>query len=137
MAEVPADASAEPVPVDAKVPWRMFLGIGAFMFLIAIIYSAMSSEAAGTVLLAVAGCLSTWCGAFLWLNTRKLHRPGADLEPHPDHWEPPASAYPLGVAVGLALVLNGLLIGTWFLIPGATLLAVSLGGLAQESRHRS
>ena len=52
---------------------RMFAGIGAFMFLLAIVYWFVSYEVAGTTMLALAGGLSMLTAVYLWLN-----------EPRPD-----------------------------------------------------
>ncbi len=124
--------------VDGQVPWRLFVAVGLFIGVSAIIYGATSKEHAGTVMLVTASILALWCGVFLWRNARRFERAGPDDTEHGESamYLPEASPWPVGIGLGLALALNGLLIGTWFLVPGATLLAVSLAGFARQSRHR-
>lgn len=133
-AELPDDT------VDAAVPWRFFVGIGLLVAVFAGIYWLMSYEPAGTVMLALSGILSLWSGTYLWLNLRRRrheHQAGPVVAEEGTHWEPHASVWPFGIAVGLALVLNGLLIGVWFLVPGVTALVLSLVGFVAESRRRA
>lgn len=123
---------------DAQVPWRVFAGVGGFIAVIAGIYAATSYEESGTVMLAVAAILGLWCSAFLWRNLRRFEAGGA-AEVGGDHaamYLPESSPWPLGIGLGVTLVLNGLLIGTWFLVPGVMVLAVAVGGFARQSRHR-
>ena len=129
--ELPAEATR-----DERVPWRMFVAIGAFIAVMATIYWFTTYERAGTVLLAVSSLLSLWAGTYLWLDVR---RPAPDGPPSVDEsasWLPHASLWPLGIGLSMALLLNGLLIGVWFLVPGLTLLAISIFGFATESRQR-
>ncbi|QXC61528.1 cytochrome c oxidase subunit 4 [Aquihabitans sp. G128] len=124
---------------DSQVPWRIFAFIGAFVLVISIIYGATSGEEAGAVMLTVAAILGLWCAVFLWRNLRRYeagtsgHR-GGD---HEAMYLPEASPWPFGIGLGLTLVLNGLLIGTWFLVPGVMVLVLSLAGFARQSRHRA
>jgi hypothetical protein len=134
----------EDVGVDTQVPWRVFGAVGAFVALLCVLYGATSGEEAGSALLAVAGLLGLWCGAFLWRDAAR-HRAGSGTGLGSDGtgadpaatYLPDASVWPLGIGLGATLVLNGLLIGTWFLVPGVMVLAVSLAGFARQSRHRS
>lgn len=122
---------------DAQVPWRVFGGVGAFIALMGAIYWTTSYERAGTVMLAVAAILGLWAGTFLWRAGRRLE--GAEPQVGAGDaaaYLPEASPWPLGIGAGLALVLNGLLIGTWFLVPGVMVLVVAIGGWARQSRHR-
>lgn len=126
---------------DGQVPWRVFVGIGGFVLASSALYGVVSGEEAGTAMLVGAGVLALWCGIFLFRTSR--HRAPGPTGPvafgdhrEPDHYLPEASPWPLGMGFGLALVLNGLLIGTWFLVPGSVVLAVSVAGFAQQSRHR-
>ena len=127
---------------DEQVPWRVFGAVGAFLLLLGVIYGALAYEAAGTVLLLIAGVLAGWCSVYLWLHARQLDAWGGPAhEPvGGDHtaaqWLPHASVWPLGTGLGLTLVFNGLLIGVWFLLPGAIVLGLSLFGFAIESRRR-
>jgi hypothetical protein len=130
--ELPGDADR-----DDQVAWRFFLSIGGFVAVMAAIYWFTTYEYAGSVLLALSAVLSTWAGVYLWLQVR---RPAVAEGPVVEHeaaaWLPHASVWPLGIALAMALILNGLLIGVWFLVPGLTLLAISVMGFAVESRRR-
>ena len=123
---------------DRRVPWRIFVALGAFVGLTAVIYGATSKEHAGTAMLTVASILGLWCGVFLWRNTRRFESPGEAGSPDGDGtaYLPDASPWPVGIGVGLALTLNGLLVGIWFLVPGVMVLGLSLAGFARQSRHR-
>lgn len=123
---------------DTNVPWRFFLAIGLILGVIAVVYLP-SGEEAGTVMLVVASILGLWCAVFLWRNGRALEAGNAVDAAHAGEeamYLPTASPWPLGIGAGLALVLNGLIIGIWFLVPGVMVLAVSIGGWARQSRHR-
>jgi predicted lipid-binding transport protein (Tim44 family) len=49
----------------------VFAGIGLFVLVMGGIYWATAYEEGGTVMLILAGVLSLWIGAFLWLQVRK------------------------------------------------------------------
>ncbi len=124
---------------DAQVPWRVFGGVGAFVAVMAAIYWFTSYENAGSVMLMVAAILGLWAGTFLWRAARRLEvaAPRSGAAPAEGAaFLPAASPWPLGIGLGFTLVLNGLLIGTWFLVPGVMVLAVSVAGWASQSRHR-
>lgn len=122
---------------DGRVPWRVFGAVGAFVALDAVIYGATSKEHAGTAMLAVASILALWCGTFLWRNARRFESAGPEVaEGEAAAYLPDASPWPVGIGLGVALALNGLLVGTWFLVPGLMVLAISLAGFARQSRHR-
>lgn len=124
---------------DGKVPWRVFGGIGAFIAVLGAIYWWTSYEHAGSVMLTVAAVLGLWAGAFLWRAARRIEvaPPGTSGPEQGTTYLPDASPWPIGIGLGLTLVLNGLLIGTWFLVPGVMVLAVSVLGWAHQSRHRA
>ena len=123
---------------DAEVPWRIFAFIGVFVLVVSIIYGATSGEEAGAVMLLVAAILGLFCAGFLWRNLRR-YEAGTSGHPGGEHeamYLPEASPWPFGIGLGLTLVLNGLLIGSWFLVPGGMVLATCLAGFARQSRHR-
>ena len=124
---------------DAHVPWRVFGGVGTFVAVMAAIYWFTSYENAGSVMLAVAAILGLWAGIFLWRVGRRMEASasgsGAQAEEGLE-FLPAASPWPLGIGLGFTLVLNGLLIGIWFLIPGLMVLGVAIAGWASQSRHR-
>lgn len=124
---------------DAPVPWRVFAFIGTVLAVIATVYWFTSYEQAGTAMLAVAAVMGLWIGVYLFRNLRRFEA-GTAGEPAGDHaamYLPEASPWPFGIGLGVTLVLNGLLIGAWFLVPGVMVLAVSLAGFARQSRHRA
>ena len=93
-------------------------------------------EAAGIVMLVVAAILSFFCGLFLWRASAHGADGAGGTEGEVDEFLPESSPWPFGIALGATLVLNGLLIGSWFLVPGVAVLGASLGGFARQSRHR-
>lgn len=128
---------------DRAVMWKIFAGV-AFIIGVLTIFYIPSREAAGIVMLAVASGLGIFCGVYMWRATARINARDQGLdalaESAPeasDHlFLPESSPWPFGIALGATLILNGLVIGTWFLVPGAMALAVSLGGFARQSRHR-
>ncbi len=165
MAETPPPGSVAPTEGprgheagrtdDAAVPWRVFLAVGTFVGVVAVIYWFTSYEEAGTALLALAAVLSLWCGVYLWLQ----QRPRPDQAPRPAPggvsseaearaeaggastggtaaYLPHASVWPFAIGLGAATVLNGLVLGTWVIVPGAALMALGVGGFVRQTRRR-
>jgi hypothetical protein len=122
---------------DARVPWRVFAGVGLVIAVIAGIYLATADERAGAVMLVLAAALALWLAVFLWSNLRRFEAGGTGEPAGDDVYLPESSPWPFGVGLGVTLVLNGLLIGTWFLVPGVFLLGLSLAGWGRQSRWRS
>jgi uncharacterized membrane protein YfcA len=120
---------------DATVPWRVFLVVGGFVAVLAIVYWFTSYEEAGTALLALASVLSLWCGAYLWLQQRP--RPErSEAAPAAAAYLPHASVWPFAIGLGAATVLNGLVLGIWVIVPGAALMALGVGGFVRQTRRR-
>lgn len=121
---------------DRSVTWKVFLAVGLIISVMFAIYLP-SEEAAGIVMLAVAAVLAFFCGVYLWRVSSQLDDPAraAEHDAGPPYL-PTSSPWPFGIGLGATLILNGLLIGSWFLVPGVVLLATSLGGFARQSRHR-
>ena len=121
---------------DRTVPGRTFLGIGAGILVLAVVYIVTAGEEAGASMLVLSSVLALWCGAYLWLH----HRSPADEPEATDATEEPflpaSSPWPFGIGVGAFLLSNGLLIGGWFFVPGAAVLALGIGGFVRESRLR-
>lgn len=123
---------------DLTVQWRMFLGIAAFMAVIAIVYWFASYEEAGTTMLALAAGLAGLCGGWLLLQERKVGaQEVGDAAGEAEHYLPAASAWPFAVGTGAALALNGLILGWPYAVPGALVLAVALAGFVSEARRRA
>ncbi len=114
---------------------RIFLGIGAAVAIMAAIYARASYEEAGTVMLALAACLSLVCGTYLWFQTRGT----AHDDPLTDDgmYLPHSSIWPFWIGVAAFLMTNGLVLGIWFLVPGALLMVGGLVGFIRQSRARS
>jgi hypothetical protein len=134
---------------DRTVPWRVFLAVGLFVLVLGAIYWGTAYEEGGTVMLIVAGGLSLWIGAYLWLRTRGLgaqprepgaqpREPGAPAREPPEavHYLPHASVWPFAIGLGAATVANGLVLGLWVIVPGAALMAVGIGGFVRQTRRR-
>lgn len=126
---------AEPVDSDAQVPWRVFATVGGVLAVISVIYGLTASEESGKIMLTVAAVLGLWCATFFWRNLRRAEASGV-VSGHQAMYLPEASPWPFGIGLGVTLVLNGLLIGSWFLVPGVMVLAVSIAGFARQSRQR-
>lgn len=119
---------------------RMFLVMGALSMVLASLYWFTSYEDAGTILLALSAGLSLLAGAYLWVQDRRRAHLQGDSQTggseRDEPYFPPASVWPFGIGVASFFVVNGLIIGVWFLVPGGLLLAATIGGYAAESRRR-
>jgi Cytochrome c oxidase subunit IV len=120
---------------DLKVQWRIFLGLAAFITVIGAIYWFVSYEDAGTTLLALAAGLALMCGGYLF---RQDHRqtPAGSPE-HETQYLPHESVWPFGIGLGVFLAFNGLILGPAWALPGAVIVATSLGGFVTQSRRRA
>jgi len=112
---------------------RIFLGISAFMAVIAIVYWFASYEPAGTIMLALSSSLAAVCGVYLQVQSE--HEPAESVED--DHYLPHSSVWPFGIALGAALAVNGLIVGLGYAIPGLVVIAASLTGFISQSRRRA
>jgi hypothetical protein len=129
-----AGASASKVD-DAAVPRRVFLVVGVLVAAIAVLYWFTAYEDAGTVLLALSAVLALWYGVFLWLQARQRHGGQADEVDEP-HYLPHASVWPFAIGLGIALVLNGIVLGIWVVVPGVGLTALGTAGFVLQTRRR-
>ena len=154
--EGPEGHELNPPVDDRKVPWRVFLAIGLFVFLLGAIYWSTAYEESGTVMLLLAAGLSLWIGAYLWLRQREATgpevdeartaleveaadghaRPGAGAAEEGSHYLPHASAWPFAIGLGGATIANGLVLGLWVIVPGVVLLALGIGGWIRQTRRR-
>ena len=118
---------------DRRVPWWIFLGIAVFMSVIGLVYWFASYEPAGTVMLGLSAALAAVCGVYL-----RIQDEASDTPSHrEDHYLPSSSAWPFGVGVGAWLALNGMIVGLGYAVPGAVVIAISVGGLIGQSRRRA
>ena len=148
--EGPEGHELHPPVDDRKVPWRVFLAIGLFVFLLGAIYWSTAYEESGTVMLILAAVLSLWIGAYLWLTTRASDAARAEaVEPARGNaagtaddkggaatYLPHASAWPFAIGLGAATVANGLVLGMWVIAPGVALMALGIGGFVRQTRRR-
>lgn len=133
--EGPRGHEVGPPTDDRAVPRRVFLAVGLFYALLAIVYGAAAYEWAGTVMLVLAAVLGVWCAAYLWLQQRP--RPAAPASPgEAATYLPHASGWPFVIGLGAATVLNGLVLGLWVIVPGAALMALGIGGFVLQTRRR-
>jgi len=124
---------------DRAVPWRVFVGVGVFIAILAIVYWFVSYEDAGTTMLVLASCLALFCGIWFFLqDRRRAGEPTVDEERRDaaSPYLPDASVWPIAVGVGTALALNGLIIGWAYAVPGVTMLALAVVGFVVQSRRR-
>ena len=140
--EGPGGHGARPPVDDRAVPWRVFLAVGAFVLVMGAIYWATAYEESGTVMLIVAGLLSLWIGAYLWLRARTPEPvEGADapaaLRPEEEApYLPHASVWPFTIGLGAATIANGLVLGTWLIVPGALVMVLGIAGFVRQTRRR-
>ncbi len=120
---------------DLKVQWRIFLGLAAFIAVIGAIYWFVSYEDAGTTLLALAAGLALMCGGYLFLQDRRQNP--STLPEHEPPYLPHESVWPFGIGLGVFLAFNGLILGPAWALPGAVIVATSLGGFVAQSRRRA
>lgn len=135
------EPTSKPRVDDAVVPRRVFLAIGGLVAGLAVLYWFTAYEDAGTVMLALAAVLASWYGVFLWL---RLRRTGTDVEagsavsaaPATTAYLPHASVWPFAMGLGVTLLLDGVVLGIWVMVPGAGLLVLGIAGFLRQSRRR-
>lgn len=126
---------------DARVATRMFLFVGTAIGVKALIYLT-TGEDAGQTMLIVASMLGLWCGIFLWRRhaerpTTLDEDPGGDQTPDEQMYLPHASIWPFWIGLAAFFVTNGVILGTWFLVPGAIMLLAGVIGFVRQSRSRT
>ena len=122
---------------DSAVPWRVFAVVGSGVGVIAAIYWFTSYEEAGTAMLALAAALALWCAVYLWRQGRATPAPPHQIGETEAQYLPHDSVWPFAIGCGAFFLLNGLLVGGWFFLPGVAVLVVGLGGFVRQSRERS
>lgn len=143
------DSAVEP-PDGLPTEATLFFGLGAFSWVLALIYyiataaSEQGAEYAGVLALVGGGVFSIFFGTFLLLTVRRIQ---ADVEVMEEEaaagihdnalYLPTESIWPIGIGVGLSLVLAGIPLGVWVLLPGVALLVHSAIGFARQSKTRS
>ena len=119
---------------ELRVQWRIFLGLALFIAILGAIYWFVSYEDAGTTLLALAAGLALLFGGYLFVQDRK--RPVPISHADGDLYLPHSSLWPFGIGFGVFLAANGLILGLAWTVPGAVLVATSVGGFVRQSRYR-
>lgn len=135
-ADPPADELHDGGRRETVVQVRIFAAIGVAVTAMAAIYALTAYEDAGTTMLVLAAGLSFTCGAYLYVQIRATEAGAADASSD-DLYLPHESIWPFWVGVGVFLISNGLLLGTWFLVPGVLVLLFGVAGFVRQSRARS
>ncbi|MCU1371668.1 MAG: hypothetical protein JWO77_2862 [Ilumatobacteraceae bacterium] len=118
---------------------RIFAAVALWMVFASLVYGLLTSEWAGTTMLAVAGLLVFTIAAYVgWAGPTS--GTSVDAE-EPDHeaeepWFPVASGWPITLALGIVLLGNGLLLGQWLVVPAVAVIAFALAGFVVQSRVR-
>ena len=127
-------AAGDRQPVGAQI----FLGLGAFFVILAVIYLLTADEAAGVVLLGVSGGFCVMVGAYLLARgTHHTVDSRVDEAGRPEEYEeyaPQSSIWPFCVGVGTGVTLAGLALGPWIWAPGLVLLLRGIVGWVSQSR---
>ena len=161
MSDLPPSANAPDVPVDEDAiepatglptESKLFLGLGGFSLVLAVVYFVTTGasdegvEWAGVAALVGAAAFSIFFGLFLRSSLRDIQSDVEDAERAAEAgstdtdevlYLPETSIWPIGIGVGAALTLAGVALGYWVMIPGAALFAHSLIGFARQSRDRT
>jgi hypothetical protein len=145
-----SDPSTEPrlgVPTEST----LFFGLAAFTALIGTVYAVGNIvtgqfEPAGTLALFGVSAFATYFGTFLLMMVRRIqgdvealeeaHAAG-DRSADEVFYLPTHSVWPLGLGIGLSLILAGVPLGLWVTIVGIAVFLHSLIGFAHQTRARS
>ncbi|MBA2281226.1 MAG: cytochrome c oxidase subunit 4 [Acidimicrobiia bacterium] len=121
---------------DTVVPWRVFGVVGVVIAVLAAIYWFTSYEEAGTAMLTLAAALALWAATYLWRQGRLTPAP-EQIGEGDEVYLPHESVWPFAIGCGAFLLLNGLLIGGWFFLPGGAVMVMGLFGFIRQTRERS
>ena len=123
-----------------KVEALIFNIIALFCVLAAVVYGFWSKEPIGTTALALSGGLTGLIGGFFWFVSRRIDarpedRKDADIAEGAGElgFFPPASYWPLGLAMSAALM--GLALAffySWLILIAGVALMITIGGLLFE-----
>ncbi len=134
-----SEDDGEPAEAGGRIEARIFLGIGAAVFVLFLVYAVTAGEEAGTTMLLLTAGLGALAGGYLLLQARRAAEPaavGGNRQVPEEAYLPHASIWPLGVGAGCVVMANGLALGSWALVPGALLVVGSVLGYARQSRRR-
>jgi hypothetical protein len=150
--DVPLDDDAIEPATGLPTESKLFLGLGGFSLLLAVVYyvtTAASSEGAewaGVAALLAGAAFSIFFGLFLRSSLRGIQADVEDAERAAEAgstdvdevlYLPETSIWPIGIGVGATLLAAGIPLGYWVMIPGAALFLHSLIGFARQSRDRT
>ena len=123
-----------------KVEALIFSIIALFCFIAATVYGFWSREPIGTTALVLSGGLTILVGGFFWFVSRRIDprpedRKDAEIAEGAGElgFFPPASYWPLGLALSAAII--GLSLAFWYvwlLAIGVAALMITIGGLLFE-----
>lgn len=135
----PMREDGSPEAAGGRVEARIFLGIGAAVLVMTVLYGVTAREEIGTTMLLLAAGLAAMAGGYLAFQARRRVDPAAtagNREVAEEAYLPHASIWPLGMGAGCVVLANGLALGAWALVPGAMLTVASVWGYARQSRRR-
>jgi hypothetical protein len=123
-----------------KVEALIFNVIGVFCIVMAIVYGLWAREPIGTTALVLSGGLTFLIGGFFWFVSRRIDarpedRKDADIADGAGElgFFPPASYWPLGIALSAALMGVALaFFYAWLILIAAAALLITIGGLVFE-----
>ena len=132
-----ARGSGPRVSIEAII----FLALAVYFAGTAIAYGILADEDAGTVMLVVTAVFSGLIGLLLVRHPpprrgERVPTPEAE-EPVEGLYLPQASFWPLPIGWGVVLMVGGLALGLWILIPGVLLTVRGLIGFMGQSRLRT
>ena len=120
-----------------RTEYKIFSGVAAFLFAVAIVYGIWTNGASGntewigTVALILSGLLCAMCGGFFWFVARRI-----DLRPEDREdgeiaegageigFFSPGSYWPFGLALAAAVAGLGLVFWMWWLIALGLLMVI-------------
>jgi hypothetical protein len=123
-----------------KVEALIFNIIAVFCFVAAAVYGIWSREPIGTTALVLSGGLTLLVGGFFWFVSRRIDprpedRKDAEIAEGAGElgFFPPASYWPVGLALSAALMGLGLaFFYTWLIVIAGAALFITIGGLLFE-----
>lgn len=124
-----------------KISSVLFLVLGVCYLIAGTVYMVTTREPAGFVMLVFLVAFALALAAFIFVSFRSLGAPlpedraDADMAEAagPIMYFPTASVWPLALALGVTLVGLGFIVGLWWAILGAIVLAIGVAGYARES----
>lgn len=124
-----------------KIASVLFLVLGVCYLIAGTVYMVYTREPAGFVMLIFLVGFALALSAFVFASFRSLgvplpeDRADADMDEAagPIMYFPTASIWPFALALGVALVGLGLIVGLWWTVVGGIVLAAATAGYTRES----